>query len=247
MHNSIFIVLLCAFFHCGESSQPVSHFDMKEAQTKMLRRALNRVAAKFVRGGMAANEEVCTWKGIDCTDGLVTALCLHIPRAVDDASILVEWLPPTLEFMHVTCTRIENEDSFRSLPRELRYLCWILCDDETEYIDFSYLPLKMEELILVDSNLSKEIRLEKMPQTMRFVHIQQSPWLTETIIINYVTLPASLKEVRMTCMFTGSTIEHKVTAIGDPGDFHLQTEYDERYPKEGSQYYESFERRQLEG
>ena len=241
MHISLPIVSIATLLHSADYPKP--QFDVRRAQTKMIRHAFNDFAAGIARGVADTSADICAWEAIDCTDGLVTTICLRAQRISDGAKSHSEWIPPTVEFIHWRNIGISNEAALTYLPRELRYLFWAFCDDKTPSIDCERLPQRMEEFILVHSTFSGEIRFSKMPQTMRYVHIQQSPVFTKVITINYNTLPASLEDIRVTSSHDDHKMKGKVRAIGKPGAVRLRTKYDRRHPKKGSKYLAALEKR----
>ena len=55
------------------------------------------------RGNLKEKSDVCTWKSTECLDGVLTYLWGdgEDPSAVNaQFSALMEWLPPTLQFIH---------------------------------------------------------------------------------------------------------------------------------------------------
>ena len=202
--------------------------------------ALNAHAKDVARGNAAEDPDICTWKAIDCTDGLANSICIQ-DHGQYDLSVEMEWLPPTLEFIHLESIRVYQELSLTTLPRALKYMCLSYCIGLTPCIDCANLPRKMEELILIDSVHSRKIFLCDMPQTMRYVYICQMPMYIHSIVVNYNSLPVSLHEMRVTYMNGHQKLQEKVTAIGKPQTVKLQTNYDRRHPILGSKYIKMFD------
>ena len=240
MQNLPFIASLFSLLHTADCAQPDTHIEIRKAQAALLHRSLNAVSTNIVCGNGNCSE-VCNWKGIECTHGVVTTLFLDTLDQTEDASIFMEWLPPTLEFVHLISTRLASKKSLSYLPRELKYLYLGFCHGTRADIDCARLPRKMEELILLESTISKEIRLDSLPSTMHYIYIEQLPEFTKSIVVNYDTLPACMRETWVTSFYKGSAMKPKVKTIGTPGEVQLQTTYDERYPKRGSTYLWSFE------
>ena len=225
------------FTQLHSTGYPQPRFDIGVAQNWMIRHALNDVGIQTARGDVPASADICEWKRIDCSDGLTTAIYMYSEKFAGKESIELEWLPPTVQFVHLEHIQIVRELPFKHLPRELKYLYSSLGGHHTPCIDCSLLPHKMEELILQHTTNASEIRFENMPQTMRYVYIRHAPRHLNAIIVNYNTLPASLEELYVTTMKDHKLLKQKVKAIGKPRDVKLQTKYDFRHPTEGSTYF----------
>ena len=230
--------LFALTFQSAETPQPT--FDISIAQNTLIRLALNENANQFARGGAIINADICDWKFISCTDSRATTLCIRSSQLAKKAVVDVEWLPPTLEFIHFEYILMHNEEALTYLPRELKYMYWGSCFGVTRNVDCSRLPHKMEEIILQKSTYAGEINLGLMPHTMRFVFIEQVARYTNEITVNYNSLPVSLKEVWVTSELVCDDMKRRVRAIGKLGAVTLETKYDSRYPKEGSRYLSTF-------
>ena len=215
-------------------------FCINHAQAQLLHRALNEAATLIAIGDTEANDDICNWRGIDCTEGLATSVDIRAVGLSDKALIQIDWLPPTLAFIHLKYTFVSSKSAYRPLPRELKYLYLGYCSDKTLSIDFIYLPRKLEEIILIESSIYGEIRLDNMPMTMRIIHIRQFPEFIKEIFVNYDSLPPSLQEIRVTWRSNNERLNQKVKAVGTPRSVILQTKYDRRYPKKESRYLEMF-------
>ena len=241
MHTFFTILSVATLFHSAENPQLQTPFDAQQAQTWLLCRALSGNLQAIVQGNDGDFEDVCTWQGMECTDGFATSLCVQYLNFTYDVRIQVYWLPPTLEFIHLKCIAPFEESPLIHLPRELKYLYWKEYYASATCIVCARLPAKMEELIIDGSTSARKICLYDMPQTMRYVYIEQSPVFTDTIFVNYTNLPASIEEMRVTSLYNCHKLKRKVRAIGSPGSVDLQTTYDLRYPKRGSKYFAEFE------
>ena len=194
-----------------------------------------------------AHGDVCDWKITECTDGIVTAIFASKKNVSNEYwAIEMEWLPPTVEYIHLRTIRIERTWKHMCLPRDLRYLHLNMCFGELDernspHIDFSRLPEKLEELILIRSTTGRVLCFDRMPITMRFLYIQQMDSFVRSILVNYERLPEGLQELHVTDSVDGDRLKKKVKAIGKPNGVKLQTKYDPSYPRQGSVYYERFE------
>ena len=240
MQILLFITSLFSLLQTADCRQPDTF--ITKAQTTLLHRSFGVMSTDIVCGN-GNNRKIRNWRVIECTSGVVTKIFMDAQYRHDNAFIFMEWLPPTLQFIHLKYTRLLNEPSFRFLPRDLQYLYLGFCHGIPLDIDSARLPSKMEELILLNSVISKEIRLDNMPETMRYVYIETSLAFTSFIVVNYDTLPEYMRELRVTSYYNSDGMKQKAKVIGTPGEIQLQTAYDERYPKEGSEYFWLFEKR----
>ena len=123
----------------------------------------------YLHGENAPNPDPCTWSGIECTDNLVTTFVMRgvIVREVIDPEEApsrsrtvqwcadLDWMPPTVQSMHVVNTRMLKGWLAERLPRDLRYMCLIHCnvhktDALGRPIALHKLPRRMEELFLTN-------------------------------------------------------------------------------------------------
>ena len=212
-------------------------------QNLLMQKSLNKRVLLQVRGGTST--DVCTWKQTECTDGIVTAIwASKLPNYQRiDHSIKMEWLPPTLQFIHVKCIPVPNLWTHMCLPRDLKYLLLMECNDldsAAEFFNLARIPRKMEELILIDSNVRGMIRLVGLPDSMRFVFFRVFNNYVKSITVDYNSLPETLKGLH------ASTYEGpspKVIAIGKAAGTRLNTKSSTNAVKEGSLYFEAFHKK----
>ena len=236
MHIFLLISLVFALFHSADNPKP--HLEHIVAQNRLIHRALDRIPSRITRGNADTLASICEWKSIECTDGLVTSICLSKEGWTGAAVAHVEWLPPTVEFIHWEDIEIRNMHPTNCLPRALKYLYLEECSTQTFFIDYARLPQKMEELILVYSATPRIIRLHDLPPKMRFVYIRLAPRFIDAILVDYNNLPESLKELHVTDAWDENKIEKKIMAIGKPRGVKLQTKFDSESRTKPSIYFE---------
>ena len=242
MRVSVTIFAVFTLLRNADSAQPLPYLDSVEAQNMLIHLALNDNALGFARGDAVSKFDICTWTAISCIDSLVAAISMRIPYSDDKkSSVEAEWLPPTIQFFHLENSKQTKRSSLNYLPRDLRYLYRYRSYDETYRIDCARLPCNMEELILVKTTLAREIRLDGIPKTMRYLYINQSSLFTDSIFVNYNTLPLSIEEMWVTSAYKANKMKRKIRAIGNPGAVRLQTRYDYQCPKNGSNYLDMFQ------
>ena len=198
-----------------------------------------------VCGDTGSTQDVCTWERIECTNGMVTSL-----RAVDYVghtkimqSAQMEWLPPTTKFIHLHRISVPYLWSTMSLPRDLKYLYMRFCDDlcvQPNRIDFARLPSKMEELIVIHTNISGTVCCGHLPVTMRFLLFRFFPNTLSGIVVNYSDLPGALEILHVS---TYGSFDFDPMEIGEPNGVKLQTGHEPHILQEGSKYASVFERK----
>ena len=243
MHALLSMSAIFTLIHSAEIPQKPPTFDIKKAQTKMIRSALNDISTKIVRGNADNRADICDWDGIECTDGVVTTFFVYTNHFSDGVGVEIEWLPPTLEFVHMKSARITSGSSLSTLPRALKYLYCGFCYGLPKTINCSELPPKMEELIIAESSFVSAIYLDGLPQGMRYVYFSRATAFMEVIGINYDNLPDSIEEIRVTAPYEDKQLKRIVTTVGKPSAVKLQTKNDPQYPTKGSLYLEAFEQR----
>ena len=185
-----------------------------------------------IQSGFVNVDDSCTWKGIECEDGIVTSILLD--RYMYDASfgvsyiVNINWVPQTVEKLHVREIHLLNGWSPERLPRNLRYLCLWSCnhwsitfiDDEKERknagvstkseSNLQELPQGLEQLYIVYGWTAGYLRMGCIPQNMRRLLICSSV-LTHAFV-HFEALPESLQEACVVCTKQGKTI--KVRGMG---------------------------------
>ena len=242
-------ILSCTLSLSTDSPQSVTSFEISDRQNHLLRMALNERVLRHTCGDVCDNADVCTWKQIECTDGIVTSMWAsdQLRKAGEWYEIQMEWLPPTLQFIHLYAIRIPNLWKFMCLPRDLKYLYLRICNDWCQpkaQIDFARLPQKMEELLVINSNIGGTIRFDGLPETMRFVYIRILLDSVSLILVDYDRLPVALERLHVS---NYASVDVKMKKIGKPRGVRLQTKYRRGILEEESKYVDTFYRKFSDG
>ena len=237
----------------ADSVQPVSPADIAERQNLLIRKALDgrplRLKDSRHDPEYLPNSDVCTWEVIGCVDGVVNSLCAsdireNIRRGKYN-SIAMEWLPPTMQLIHLRGIDVPNLWRLMALPRDLRYMYLSGCCDinfRDKRADFARLPQKMEELILLLSTGIGVLQFGVLPKTMRFVCLKVYRGFTTAIVVDYNNLPEALEALYV--------IAHKdkklrIITVGKPRSVKLRTEYSWNTFHKKSRYYTTCDRKIL--
>ena len=198
-------------------------------------------------GGDSENTDICAWAQIECTDGIVTVMWAASiqARAPNGAevSIKMEWLPPTMKFIHFECIRVPSAWENMCFPRDLKYLFLDHCKDlnsQANGFNFTRLPQRMEEIILLNVNIRGTICFVGLPETMRFVYFCVFQRYVKCFVVHYKSLPLGLKGLHATVYERGKV---KVTEIGKPRGVKLQQKHQPSILLEGSQHIEIYGKR----
>ena len=214
-------------------------------QNLLMVKALNHFALAQIRGDASESADVCTWRQIECTDGIVTSMWASREAAQSGRpnEIMIPWLPPTMRCIHLHSTRVSRLWQNPCLPRDLRYLFLEFCDDvesSVEQIDFSFLPMRMQEFILIDSNVHAVIRLDGLPETMRFVYLRQYHTFVHGIIVDYKNLPRGLEGLYAS-IYGGKG--SKIKETGKMKGVKLVKDFGSTILRARSNFYQTFEKR----
>ena len=79
----------------------------------------------------------------------------------------------------------------------------------------------MIELILAYSPCGGVFTFDGLPETMRLVYINTPKYGVKSVLVNYMTLPKSVKRL-MLCTSSLEKIEKKVMEIGEPNGVELK-------------------------
>ena len=232
-----------------DSLQIVPLSEIAQRQNHLLKMSLNKHALCDIRGKDSDNEDVCAWKRTGCTNGVVTSVwaqdTAHDPKA--EFSVLIEWFPPTLKFIHFEDIVVQRLYKLLCLPRDLKYLYLKSYGDYRSRItgfDFSRLPPKMEELILVRMNICGTIRFVGLPETMRAVYFCVCKGAFNRFVVDYNSLPRTVKSLHAS-IYEDPYRRVNVEEIGKPRSLRIQTknEQGKRIAFAGSNYYATLHRR----
>ena len=134
----------------------------------------------YLRGQEAQDLDPCTWTTVDCTDGIARAFIFtwvyeypnHNEQIQHFWSVDVEWLPSTLQYIHINGAKLVNDWKPELLPRETRYF-YLLCRTGRAHknVKLENLPLNIEELHLRSANHGTVV-IANLPPKMRFCTFQ---------------------------------------------------------------------------
>ena len=152
------------------------------------------------KGKVATLADPCSWNGVECTDGILHTFAVD-PWHGEECVVDMDWLPPTVRILSLSRSRIAHNWTIAMLPREMRFLLlWhtyvLLSVDRMAPLDLDKLPQKMEELHLYRTTLRGEIRIERLPDTMRIIDIGGE--FVHTALIKFEDLPKNLVSISIT-------------------------------------------------
>ena len=230
-----------------DSTELVEPAEIPHRQSYLLHMSLDEHVLHQVRGEAGEKEDVCQWAQIRCTDGIATSLWASIKRTDPRLmlSIEVEWLPPTLQFIHMYFIRVPYMWQNVCLPRDLKYLSLADCIDaysRGKSFDFTRFPRKMEELILSNSNVRGVIRFDGLPETLRLMYLSAYHDFVKGVVVDYSRLPNALEGLYASTNMAGRSIS-KIKVVGKPIGVHLDTYYNPSILNEKSHYYAMFQQR----
>ena len=209
-------------------------------QRTLLQKSCNANLLDFLQGDCKDNEDICGWQRTGCRVGALSAIFARAQRPEARLAVDMDWLPPTLEYIHLHYVEFQHTWERMCLPRELRYLYLFACNPIEKIliqntIDFSRLPQKMEEIILLNAPIAGILVLNDLPKTMRLIYVDA---LIERIVVDYNGIPESL-----TGLFIIGTkkLMNKVHALGKPAGVRVETSYKRAGLRNDSAYLHKFE------
>ena len=149
----------------------------------------------YFLNGLHPSTVMCSWNGVSCTDGLITAMKIH--GTLDKSSIVhMGWIPPTVRIFSMRLTMMYGGYSTAALPRELRFFFLEACGDalfrtpRQNSLDFRTLPPKLEEFFSNGSWNRGPVFLDNLPQSLRNFYLRRVG-MTK-VFIAFETLPEGL-------------------------------------------------------
>ena len=216
-----YVLFICTFLslasgaECLDSSQQNQKTPVELYQTQLMLRCIsdNFQWSKAHRDrmwnylctGKPNTSDPCEWRGVTCTNNEMTSLIFvstdSIRNPLDSPwSIDMDWLPSTLQYVHLTHARQLDGWLAERLPRALLYFnssCSLTNGVITKrQIHFRNLPPKMEEMQIFHGWFSGTVWISALPNTMRacvlrtgcirrvYVESQNLPKSLEMIVIN---------------------------------------------------------------
>ena len=219
-----------------------------DEQRMLLHRSCSAVLLHHLRGNAKDDADICSWQHTACENGALQTITTSVFAGEAGCSVDMEWLPPTVEYIHFYFVDMWRTWARMCLPRDLRYMHLFGCrngeyEKASRTVDFSRLPRKMEELILLGSPVSGVIVLACLPETMRLIYIDQGGTPLERILVDYDGLPEGLKALYV----VGSAkLVDNVHAIGKPAGVRLETNGDKFNRQKESRYEGGFRRKLVE-
>ena len=244
-----------AFLFSASDAETDDVHDVSPAfrQEVMLRQCLSVPLQIKMQTHSADIGNVCTWTGIRCAAGVAECLSIFMEHASrgEKATQIVhpQWLPHSLQFVHFRMVSLTSFWTPDTLPRELRYLYLNQCGKNIDSpypprIDLDRLPDKMEELIVIGTQLGRVIRIDRIPQKMHLLYLQTHSFFTDSICVDYHSISAGLEHLYVCDRYEYdlNASGKKVKKNGIPKSTALKTKYDDKMPEKVSRYISDFQK-----
>ena len=180
--------------------------------------------------------DCCAWRGVRCTDALVTTLVLVKPIARKWSKVNVAWLPQTLQFIQLRNPTLVDF-SLRDIPRDARYFrstsSYTIGSSSNGVLNFADLPSKIEELDIsvISDYLFSTVIIRSVPSTLVQCCIQSMQHLKSVYVMNSA-LPEGLDCIRFCahkCKFRAldsPKVDRRIIkwSFGDPPQFFAHAE-----------------------
>ena len=152
----------------------------------------------FFCSGGSRIPNACHWKGVDCCPFRheMLALSMLVGRDAPELIVELDWLPPTLQYIHLSGVHHSNGWISERLPRNAEYLymerCYVhsSCGDCKRNVNLQRLPSAMEELIVRSSWYHGQLMLTSLPPNIRIVWLERIG--REKVFMDQENLPRSL-------------------------------------------------------
>ena len=142
--------------------------------------------------------DMCTWRGVGCTRSTVSSFHLSSNESNISWILTMDWLPPSVQALHLERIPTWNGWLAERLPQDLRYMCLIFCSarfTSMRSINLHKLPRLLEELYVRQGWYEGAVHIANLPETMRVLCIQYR-WINHAVI-DEESLPKKLTHVRI--------------------------------------------------
>ena len=204
---NIALLLLCADVEVNRQETHGTHFAAEMQQVSMERALLtdqntqDDIMAHFMGAG-SREEDCCSWRGVECVDGTLSALVLtyQLPKRYVPVpwELTLAWLPHSIEFMHMDAVKLTDTLAIEDLPRGLRYLRMHKMQPSTRAklntLNFAALPQRIEEISLQNDAqpVYGFVDARVLPETLTYCLLQNFTFL-RAIYVTSASLPPGLK------------------------------------------------------
>ena len=180
-------------FLCADDTPLSSRDQLRARQHVMLMHLIapEVIAHRYNPAYEAIREkDVCEWAGVTCDNGVATAISMYGHKGVQ-----VDWLPSTIQRVHMQSTFLLGGCQTPMLPRELRFMYIgysYASGDGAKELDLTRLPANLEEFICsMTRGLLGDIVITHLPtrMTMLVLHSKRG----RNALIDTASLPASLR------------------------------------------------------
>ena len=182
--------------------------------------------------------DVCVWSGIQCIGNNVIAFALTRTEKLHPI-LNIEWLPPSLQKVHLWMIIIPSGFTVETLPRALRYLYLMECSLITrgytpQSIDLNKLPQKLEEFHLYKGWFSGKIYISTLPVTMCILQLIHS-----SIRSVHIDARAFSHDIKYINLSNASSRAPKILWLDAPLD-KLEVNHEADTNMEHSHYFQEF-------
>ena len=147
----------------------------------------------------SSQDDCCTWRNVECTDGIVTVVVLAKRNAF---SMLFHMLPQTVQNIHITYARMQRF-LLRDLPRDLRFVLIMntVVNEIPTWDKKSFhtadLPYTLEEAkIDIRTPIFNFVVIEWLPPNLRILHLGYSKFI-QRVSVDNACLPDGLEKVHV--------------------------------------------------
>ena len=133
-----------------------------------------------------------SWKGVQCTDGLVTTFC-YDPGEWEVPSIgnfSIEWLPHSVQCLDLSFARQFYGINTRLLPKDSRVIN-LMRNDIFGPVDLQRLPLRMQNFNMSGNKITGPIDLTVLPEFLEYLDLSYNHIVQDAVQI--ANLPPNLK------------------------------------------------------
>ena len=184
----------------------------------------------------------CAWRGVQCDDTIITSF-VFVSRSIADNRIHFEldlnWLPSSLEAIHLWNIAPASPWTPERLPRKLRYFYFWGLDNlnkVSQNCNLRNLPNAIEEIHLINSWPNGSVLLADLPASVRFFSILH--WDLRRVYVDNASLSDKLEvmniyvEARTKCIPIGEAEwDNRVKRLTDGKEFLKFFDSSEMYEK----------------
>ena len=143
--------------------------------------------------GPKQEQEICLWKGFECTDDTLTAIEF---RDLNMGNCFLSFIPPTVRRVEISGCQQSYGLRTRRFPREARRID-LRINAIFGTVDLTTLPQHIASFLLTSNEMTGPINLTQLPEALTELFLDGNPIGIQGAFQYFTNLPPKISEIRL--------------------------------------------------